>query len=483
MIINWQPDSKSPLPLYRQIYSFIRDKILTGQWPAGTCLPPQRSFALTLQVNRSTLCTALDELSADGFIKSRRGSGSLVTNNAWTKFSREPANWNPYLYQTAVLSNLPMIQTINQKEFDPGMIRLGTGELSPDLLPHKELKALFPAAVTNIPSFGYQEPLGLLELRQEISRHLQKNGIQASPDSILIVSGALQALQLIFFGLLPPRSRIFVEQPSYLHSLKMLQSGNLQFSSIPVSDEGISLSSLYFQQKKSPHALFYTIPSFQNPTGNLLSTEKRKQLLTLCQKLQLPILEDNVYSDLWLNKPSPPPLKSLDHTGSVLLIDSLSKAIGPGLRIGWIVGPEAVIARLGDLKMQHDYGCSILSQWMAKEWLQSNLHQQHMTRLRQELKRRQQLTDQLLQRCFCDIADWQLPDGGFYIWLHLKKTISLHTLFEQALQKKILLNPGCIYHPLDTSHLRISIAYASDEELHYALPELAELIKKLSAAS
>lgn len=479
MIIDWKPDTNAPLPLYRQIYTFIRDKIQTGQWAANTRLPAQRRLAAIFGVNRSTLTAALDELCADGFLESRKGSGSFVTHHGWASFRHVPADWNPYLYQTAFLSNLPMIQTINEKEFDPAIIRLGTGELSPELLPQAELKALLPDAIKNIPSFGYQEPLGLLELRQEISQHLKKSGIDAAPDSILIVSGALQALQLIFFGLLPPCSHILVEQPSYLQSLKMLQSAKLHFSSVPVSDEGISLSSLYFQQKKFPHALLYTIPSFQNPTGALLSSDKRKQLLNFCQQLQLPVLEDNVYAELWLHEPPPPPLKALDTAGNVLLIDSLSKAIGPGLRIGWIVGPPAVIARLGDLKMQHDYGCSILSQWLAKEWLQSSFHQQHMDRLRHRLRERQQLAGQILQLHFSEIASWQLPKGGFYIWLHLKKPVSLHTLFEQALQKNILLNPGSIYHHVDTSHLRISIAYASCEELRFALQELAAIIKKL----
>ncbi len=478
--IDWQPTKKGGMPLYRQIFFYMRDKILTGQWPIGTKLPSQRGLAATLGVNRNTLMTAIDELSASGLIDTRQGSGCYVSNNSWSQFSTSHADWQPYINSAAHLGNLPLIQQINQLEFDPHIIRLGTGELAPTLLPSAELKKILYTSIAKIDSFGYQEPLGLKPLREEISQHLKKSGIEVSPAGILIVSGALQALQLIFFGLIAPDSHVFIERPSYLSSLKLFQSRQLHFSEVPLDQEGIDVNALRGLQKRRAHSILYTIPTFHNPTGCLMSPSRRLALLQLAQELQLPIIEDNVYSDLWLDAPPPPPLKALDDSGNVLFIDSLSKSIGPGLRIGWIAGPEPIIERLGDLKMQHDYGSSILSQWAAAQWLASGLHEVHMQQLRQKLYQRRALMLSVLNEYFSQLASWQCPPGGFYIWLKLNRSLSMSQLFKAARNENILLNPGSIYDSLASAELRLSYAFAKPEDLKTALIRLARILQELS---
>lgn len=477
--IDWQPVRKAALPLYRQIYLYIREKIQSNQWTDGTQLPPQRLLAKAFKVNRSTLTAALDELRADGYISSRQGSGITVSSSAWSELTAAARSWQERLSADAFRSNLPMIQQINELEFLPQMIRLGTGELSPSLFPNTRLRELIAATAPKMESFGYQEPQGLRQLREQVSLHLKKSGIMASPANILIVSGALQALQLICFGLLAPRDSIFVESPSYLLSLKLFSSLQLHFSEIPMTGTGLSLSSLKAQQKNHRHSMLYTVPTFHNPTGTLMPLAQRQALLDFCREARLPIVEDDVYRDLWLEEATPAPLKALDESGLVLYVSSLSKTIGPGLRIGWIAGPEPVIQRLADLKMQHDYGSSSLSQWVAAEWLRQDLEMDHLRSLRHRLRQRRDFTLQCLQAYFSGIAEWQKPAGGFYIWLKLNKNISMPALFKAACAENILLNPGCLYDQQANQYLRISYAYAKTEEIEYGLSELAKLIKML----
>ncbi len=478
LTIDWKPVRHTPLPLYRQIYLYIQGKIQSGQWTAGTRLPPQRLLAEKLAVNRSTLLLALDELTADGYISSRQGSGITVSGSAWSELAAASRSWNERLSTDAFLSNQPMIQQINELEFSPQMIRLGTGELAPELFPNSMLKQLIAQTAPKIDSFGYQEPQGLLPLREQISLHLKTHGITAAPSSILIVSGALQALQLICFGLLAPKDAMFVERPSYLLSLKLFRSLQLHFSELPIAADGLSLSDLQAQQKAHRHALLYTIPTFHNPTSALMPLEKRIQLMHLCQKERLPIIEDDVYRDLWLDTEPPLPLKALDDSGLVLYVSSLSKTMGPGLRIGWVAGPEPIIRRLADLKMQHDYGSSILSQWVAAEWLRRDLETSHLQNLRQELRRRRSFMLKYLEENFSSLAEWNIPAGGFYIWIKLNRPLSMPALFQAACKKNILLNPGTIYDQTSNQYLRLSYAYASPEEMHYGLHELSKLIAK-----
>lgn len=475
--IDWQPAKGDPYPLYRQIFLYIKQKINTGEWISGSKLPPQRHLAEMLNVNRSTLRLAIDELIADGLLTGKVGSGIWVAENTWTPYLKQPVDWQNYLKKGAYFANLPLIQAINKLEFDPSIIRLGTGELSPDLLPTNELQQLLVKTAPKIKHYGYEEPKGLLHLREQISRHLNDRGIDSSPHGILVVSGALQALQLVLFGLLPSGSHLYFERPSYLSSLKLMHTIHAKFIDLPLDHAGIDLTELRRRHRKTPHSLLYTIPTFHNPTGTVMQPERRRQLVELCRELHLPILEDDVYRDTWLRQAPPPPLKTFDTTGNILYTDSLSKSIGPGLRIGWVAGPEPVIHRLADLKMQYDYGSSTLSQWLAAEWLAQGRHDDHLQRLRHQLITRQTIAATALQQNFSSLASWQIPSGGFYLWLHLHRPVSMTKLFKKALAAKILLNPGSLYDPLNNTALRISYAHADPSKLEAAIETLAHIVQ------
>lgn len=479
LTIDWQPNKKDNLPLYQQIVTYIKSKIQNGDWPLHSKLPPQRELARLFDVNRSTLITALDELTAVGLLEARPGSGMWIANNTWSCLNETVCtNWNSYLDAGICLPNLPAIKEINHAEFAPGTIRLGTGELSPELIPVTAMKKILAKLPDQMTSFGYEEPQGLLALRHEISNYLNNFGILASPASILVVSGALQALQLIYLGLLPPKSTILLEKPSYLYSLPFFQSMGMRFTGLPLDSEGLKPSAL--RQHNRHGAALYTIPCFHNPTGILMSEKRRRDIIALCKEAQIPIIEDDVYRELWLDKKPPAPLKAMDQDGQVLYIGSLSKALSPGLRIGWIAGPEPIIEHLADLKMQNDYGSSSLSQWTAAEWLKSGLYKQHLTNLRLKLILRRQAALDVLHKYYTDLAVWNIPQGGFYIWLTLYNPVSLPKLFKAALEENLLINPGNIYDYLSSRHLRLSYSYASIEELTDGLCRLARLIRKLS---
>ncbi|MCK9910784.1 PLP-dependent aminotransferase family protein, partial [Microbacteriaceae bacterium K1510] len=200
--------------------------------------------------------------------------------------------------------------------------------------------------------------------------------------------------------------------------------------------------------------------------------------MQVCEKEQLPILEDDVYRELWLDEPPPQPLKAIDKNGLVLYVGSLSKSLSPGLRIGWLVGPEPVIERLADIKMQTDYGSSTLSQWAAAEWLSSGLYQQHLHTLRGALRERRQVAAKALAESFSDLAAWQVPAGGFYIWVRLHRHVSMRQLFEIALAHGILLNPGNVYDRSADQYLRLSYAYASLPELRQGIFILSRIVRE-----
>ncbi len=205
---------------------------------------------------------------------------------------------------------------------------------------------------------------------------------------------------------------------------------------------------------------------------------EEKELIGLCTQEKLPVVEDDVYGELWIDEPPPHPLKSLDNSSNVLYIGSVSKTLSPGLRIGWVVGPETVINRLADIKMQMDYGSSSLSQLTVAKWFETGLYEEHLVEMRQSLKKRRDFTISILSQYFKDIATWQIPKGGFFVWIKLNTAVSLYKVFEDALHENILFYPGYVYDIMPNNYLRISYSYATYHELEVGLKTISMIIRK-----
>lgn len=477
--IDWKPDKNSVIPLYKQIINYIKGKISIGEWTVGSRLPGQRQMAALFDVNRSTIIQAFEELKADGLIGGKRKEGTVIINNTWSLLaSVPPPNWEQYIHKGIHEPNLSTIQIINRQEFKEGIIRLGTGELSPELYPKASMKKILDSVSGKIHSLGYERPEGAKGLRKAVSEYVKKFGINASPEAVLIVSGSLQALQLISMSILYPGSTILAEKPSYIKSLHVFESAGMKLKGIPVDKEGININEIAKNINRAT-TLLYTIPTFQNPTGIVMSEKRRGELIELCTKERLPIIEDDAYRELWLDECPPVTLKAKDKSGLVLYMGTVSKCLAAGIRIGWIIGPEPVIERLGDVKMQTDYGASSLSQYVVEEWLESGLYEHNLEKLREELKIRRQFTLNLLDKYFADIAQWNIPKGGFYIWMTLKTKIDMTQLFHEAIKNNVLINIGNMYDFSNNYSIRISYSYASLSELECGLKVLAEIIFEL----
>jgi len=464
-------------PKYKLIINYIKEQITNGIWPVGSRLPSQRDIAKQFDVNRSTVVTALDELAAEGLVEGRMGMGTVVVNNTWTLMrSAPPVNWNEQVALGTHQASLSKVQAINLAESDEHLIQLSKGELSKELFPLVEMRAVLTKVGQELKPFGYEDPKGNLRLREAIAKHLNQKGIMVDASSILVVSGALQALHLISIGLLERESTVFLENPSYLYSLSTFQSAGMKLQGIPIDKDGI-IPGMIKASHHSRKSVLYCHPNFHNPTGTLMGENRRQELLKLAESAQLPIIEDDVYGDLWLDSPPPPPIKSDDRHGNVLYLGSLSKSLNPGLRIGWIAGPEAVIDRLADLKMQTDYGSSSLSQRAAAEWLSSGLYEKHLANVRKQLRVRRNAALEALEKHLSTFAEWEKPAGGFFIWVKMNHDISLPDLYRKALANGVLINPGRIYATQKMQHFRLSFANAPVEDITKGIAILESLIE------
>lgn len=475
--IDWQPDKKSNIPVYRQVVQYVCDKVANGEWSIGSRLPSQRALAESFGVNRSTISTAIDELTSYGIISGKSGAGTQIVSNTWSLMLPTKPSWKKLISSGYLQENNRRMQQINRLEFAPDIIRLGTGELDPRLFPKQMWTEILQKLSVEITSLGYAEPLGIMELRRAIVEHMRQFGIEVSVKNVLITSGALQGLQLIASCMLEEGSTVFTEAPTYLKSLQMFQSAGLNLKGIPMDHDGLEYWKMDKQLHPTEPSILYTIPTNQNPTGITMSNVRRKELMDFCIKNRLPIIEDGAYQELCFDNDSAVPLKAIDENGMVMYLGSASKTLAPGLRIGWVIAAEPVIQRLGDAKMQMDYGASSLSQLVFAEFLQSGKYEEYLTSLKKILKQRRDNALATLNEYFHDIATWDVPIGGFYIWLTFNDDVEVDGLFERALDKGILLNPGDIYDFKHNRSLRLSFAYVTDVEFTSAMIKMRNLIK------
>ncbi|UOR13911.1 aminotransferase-like domain-containing protein [Halobacillus amylolyticus] len=280
-----------------------------------------------------------------------------------------------------------------------------------------------------------------------------------------------------FFRGLQPESTVFLDQPSYLYSLHVIRSAGMKLKGIPVDDKGMNIDDLRQQSLMTNKSILYTNATFHNPTGTVMPLERRKDLLNVCEVHQLPVIEDDIYQDLWFEEP-PPTLKSLDKQGRALYVGSFSKTIDPGLRIGWMVGPEDVVQRLADIRMQMDYGTSMVSQAVAEQMLTSGLYDLHMHRTREKLLEKRDYLPQLLHTHFEGEAHWDVPKGGLFIWVNFHQPVNAKYLFAEAYKRNVLINPGTIYQDTDGS-VRLSYAYPTYEQMEKGILVLKKIIKSM----
>ncbi len=478
--IEWCPDKNSNISLVDQIVFYIKERVHSGDWISGSVLPSQRKLAEIFEVNRSTIVESLSRLCSMGITEAIVGKGTAITSSSWSfLMSSTTPDWNNYISKSMHQANIPTIQKINKYEFDESYIRLSTGEISPDLMPHDAISKVHrKLADLQIP-YNYLEPLGLLELRNELSIYLKKYNLEFDASEILIVSGSLQALQLISVSILGSKSCVLVEENTYIKSLKVFEFAGINMSPVPTDKDGAVPWLINESKISKGNTLFYTIPTFHNPTGLTMSQNRRMEVLDWCKRNKLPIIEDDAYRELYFKTTPPSPIKSQDESGNVLYMGSVSKSLAPGFRIGWIVGPKAIIERLGDIKMQTDYGASSVSQWLLTHLIRDGHYEKHLNKLRKNLEDRCEYLLALLNKHFKGIATWNRPLGGFYIWLKLKDQIVTEKLFEICLKHNILINPGYIYGFKKNNYIRLSYSYPTYNEMDKGIEQLASLIKDL----
>ncbi|NPV06849.1 MAG: PLP-dependent aminotransferase family protein [Anaerolineae bacterium] len=480
-------DREGKVPLYRQIEQQIRALILEGILPAGHRLPSERELAERLGVNRTTVVNAYGSLAADGLVEGRVGVGTVVLG-ATEELAEPPAlplAWSGLMRSRPRWPETGIGERVAQLSSRPGVISFATGVADITGSPHLALAQVVQRVVNSrMAALLEDSPIaGLTPLREELARELRFKGCRdASAGQVIVTSGTQQGLYLVARLLLDPGDVVLVESPTYLGALSVFRSIGARPVGVPVDDEGMQVEAAGHYLAHADVRLIYTNPNFQNPTGSLMSLDRRAALLALARRHQIPILEDDLHGELHFEDPLPPPIRSLDDGGYVVYLGGLSSLLGSGLRLGWVLAPPPIVEPLLRLRQDMDLHPNNLVQLVVHDLLRGESFPAHLHWLRQTFRRRRDAMLQALERHMPAGVGWSQPAGGLYVWCALPDGVASSDLLERAGELGVSFAPGPMFftHAGGEGFMRLGFAFRSEGEIAEGVRRLARAIEDLA---
>jgi 2-aminoadipate transaminase len=324
-------------------------------------------------------------------------------------------------------------------------------------------------------------PQGYRPLREFLVQKLQRDaGIACTADDILIASGSLQAIDLVNGVLLSRGDTVIIEQECYQGSINRLTRLGVNAVGIPLDSGGMRIDALAsalddLKRRGIRPKYIYTIPTVQNPTGTILSEQRRAGLLKLAQAHGVPIFEDDCYADLIWDHQRPPALHAMSRSGNVIHIGSFSKSIAPALRVGYIVAPWDMLARM--LATKFDAGSGALEQMVLAEYCAPHFAE-HVPELTRGLRRKLDTLMEALNEQFGTAAEFEEPKGGIFLWVKLPDSVDTLKLYQPALKAGVAINPGpewSVNKAHSKSRMRLCFASPTHDEIRKGIAALAEV--------
>ena len=473
----WHIEKEQGVPIYITIMELILSYIKEGKLLPGECLPSERKLASFFEVNRSTVVHALDELVSLGWIIRKQGSGTIINQGKWGITTVPKTDWRRYLEQNAFSQNDPVRNKIEEslKTHSQDTIDAYTGELPMDLIPSFDFPAL---TWKHFLEEEQQDDLGYYPLRQAIIKSIKNEyQLNLSADSLLITSGAQQALFLILQVLLKPGDSVAIEDPSFLYALPLFQAAGIRLYGVKMDTEGICIHSLEKVIRQRHVKMIMVNPSFQNPTGKVMTLERRKALIAICQNYQVPILEDDVFANLHFHSSNLiEPLKKLDPE-NVLYIGSLSKILGSTTKIGWLSAPTSVSQKLAEARKMMDFSLSIFPQLLANLALNDPTFPTKITALRKRLSKKAEAVYSVL----ADSEEWEVekPKGGFYLWAVWKNGDFRQKEWDLFIKEDLLIAPSILFSE-QRNGIRINFSRINDKNIELFSIKFKEITRKIT---
>jgi GntR family transcriptional regulator / MocR family aminotransferase len=455
-------------PLYDQLTRALKASILDGRIAAGTQLPPTRELADELELSRTTVLAAYEQLRAEGYIAGRVGSGSYVSNLQAKAHNHHPATSiaapSRYAERARQVRDWDIARRHRGLRYN---LQYGNSLVNPALNSAWGRELARAASYTRL---TINEVAGLTALRQQTCDYLaRRRGIQAEPDDVMIISGTQQAVDLAARVLVNEGDRVVLEEPHYFGAYQALVAHGAEIVAIPTDEHGILCSEL----PDDPPRLIYVTPSHQFPTGAILSLSRRKDLLRYAEHHQCWILEDDYDGEFNFESHPMPAMRSLDENDRVIYVGTFSKVMFGGLRLAYMVLPPALREDFRNAKFLNDFGCPVIEQAALAHFMEDGGFERHLRLARKELKTRREALIAGLKEYARDRVQIADTPAGMHlvIWLRGYDAQRCEALIDYAHEQGLgLYALAPLYlHPPARPGLMLGYCGASVTELHEAM--------------
>ncbi|MGO4450897.1 PLP-dependent aminotransferase family protein [Phyllobacterium sp. TAF24] len=448
--------------LVEQVMQAIRQRIAGRTLGPGARLPSIRSFAVIMQVSKSTVVEAYDRLAADGTIQSRRGSGFYVAGHMPPLSLSEIGPRLDHAIDPLWVSHLSL-------DADEDMPKPGCGWLPASWMPESGVRRALRtlARAEDALLTDYSTPLGLKPLRQLLSRRMAEHGIDAASDQIIITESGTQAIDLLCRFLVEPDDTVIVDDPCYFNFHALLRAHRVKVIGVPYTANGPDLDRFAEALAEHRPRLYITNSALHNPTGAVLSPVIAHRLLKLAEQHDLTIIEDDIFAD-FEHEPAPR-LAAFDGLERVVHMGSFSKSLSASVRCGFIAARRDWISGLVDLRIATSFGGGRLSSELVLLMLKDGTYRKHMDQLRARLAQNMAETGTRLKAL--GLVPWIEPRGGMFLWCKLPDGVDAASVAQAGLKERIVFAPGNVFSLTQSAHnyMRFNVAQCADPRIFTVL--------------
>ncbi|MBO9732101.1 MAG: PLP-dependent aminotransferase family protein [Chitinophaga sp.] len=465
---------------YIDIANRIESMINNDTYPLGEKLPSLRVISEHFGVSVGTSLKAYGLLTDKGLLAAREKSGYIALRKSMGQTAQPVATTTAPAIREINVSRIISKMPVDAGPYPPGFISFFNASLDTHMIPFNAVRRSLQKASRDLTGahLQYESTLGNQQLREQIARlSFYWNG-SLSADDILVTNGTLEALSLCLRAVTQPGDTVVVESPCYygiLQCLEQLQLKVIELSCDP--EQGIQIAQLETIIQSFDIAACLFIPNFNNPNGVLISDEKKKWIAEMAVKRRLPVIEDDVYGELYFGSTRPSTIKTYDKHGWVMQCSSFSKTVACGYRIGWCV-PGRFLEKVSQLKATTNIASATVLQLSVADLLSSGTYQRHLRKLRPLLHKQVVLTSQYIEQYFPEGTKISQPDGGIVLWVELPKQVDAMKLQKLALEQRINIAPGPLFSSTGgyRNYIRISCNKEWNRQVEQAIRKLGKLV-------
>lgn len=474
--MNIKINRNSQTPIYLQMKCAIQNLILSGELSQGYKMPAERKLAEELSVHRNTVVKAYGELVDAGYliVSQKRPKGYFVKEIAddGVQFNRffPLEKMIRYHFNEKEKLFLDLFSRSDDKRY----ISMGGLVISEDAYPREGLEEI-------IRDMGHGSKNEAERIKKNICSVLFRENMYIRPKNIQLVSETNQALNHVMTLYLQKGDCVVAEEPVVPDNASIFRNKGINLITVPMEADGMDLSQLEAVIKKFAPKFIYTMPNYHNPTGIVMSLEKRKTLLELAGKFCIPIIEEDSQRDFRYEGIRLPSLYSLDRYRSVIYIDSFTLTFPHGIKTGYLVGPADLIETLGRLVVVDETTTSSVGQYLLNEYIERGYFDKHIHSLARHYARKRDLLCQGLDRIAGQGIHYTKPRGGLLLWCSLEEHINERRLFQEAEQRNLLIMPGFLFYPEGyegAGHVRLSYSNISDGDIEKGVQILSEALER-----